>query len=221
MSQQNAFDFFISSKDSFDYKNIIVNSQSDGVDTGVPVKSFENSNVTHTLQVASDNIVYALSHPKAPSFSASSLLIPIITGIVVSSAAFLYNKWHWCSVKNREIKIKTADALIEIVTDLDEVAVDYWMRNYSKKLSRDNTKAEIKMKSQLGLVNTLIPSLVKYAPYRKRRETEISFRKFHDELFDLITGDDFETSSRKSNPSKASQISNKCLKFRVALITII
>lgn len=179
-----------------------------------------NAEINATILKASDRIYDAISHPHPAPLSQLAIVIPVLTGLVVASAAFIYNKIHWASVKKRERKIKKAETIIELVTTLDELAVDYWVRNYAKKLSRDNTKCEIKIKSHLGLINTLIPSLCEDVGFRQRKKTKINLIGYHSELYDIITGDDFESTSRKSDVTKASKIANKCLKLRVELVNI-
>lgn len=183
------------------------------------INELKDVTIANTIESASEKIAYTISHPKTNPLFSSALLIPIITGLVGASAAFIYNKIHWYSVRKRDEKLKKVDALIEIVISLEEVSVDYWMKNYAKKLSKDNKKAEIKIKSCLSLINTLIQDIIDKEPKRKREILSKQFMEPHDELYDLITGDDFESTSRKSNPSKSDQISSKCLKYRVALTT--
>lgn len=223
MSQQNPLDYFIFTKKA-DFQPVFLFVSKHGLDAGngVVIKNStlgSNESIINSISVASDKITDALNHPKVAPFFSTALLIPVITGLVGASAAFVYNKLHWHSVKSREEKIKKIDALIDIIISLEEVAVDYWMKNYAKKLSRDNKKAEIKIKSHLALINTLITDVIDNEPSRKQSKLRDKFIIPHGELFDLITGDDFETNSRKSNPSKSDQISSKCLKFRVALTT--
>lgn len=223
MSQLNPLDYFVfTEKAEFQPVFLMVNKVGLEGDDSVGLQSDElgnDTNIVKSISIASDKITNALNHPKVTPFFSTALLIPVITGLVGASAAFFYNKLHWYSVKSREEKIKKIDALIEIVISLEEVAVDYWMKNYAKKLSRDNKKAEIKIKSHLALINTLIKDVIDNEPSRKQDKLRDKFIIPHGELFDLITGDDFESSSRKSNPSKSDQISSKCLKFRVALTT--
>ncbi|CAI1056738.1 Uncharacterised protein [Serratia quinivorans] len=178
------------------------------------------TNIAMAIENSSKNITYAISHPASTPFVSTSLYIALLTAICSTTAAFIYNKLHWKAVTARESRIKAAESIIELLIVLDEIAVDYWIKNYSKRYSRDNTKCEIKIKSCLMLINTLIPSLVLKINKGEQLFYKNKFEGYHEELFDLITGDDFETTSRKSNLTKAAKISNRCLQFRVELVNV-
>ncbi|HGM5168667.1 TPA: hypothetical protein ACKPZB_005102 [Serratia marcescens] len=178
------------------------------------------TSIANAIEVSSENITNAISHPASTPFLSTSLFVALLTVACSSTAAFIYNKLHWRAVTARESRIKTAESIIELLIILDEISVDYWVKNYSKRYSRDNTKCEIKIKSCLMLINTLIPSLISKVARRKKDSYKVTLERYHEELFDLITGDDFESTSRKSNLTKAAKISNRCLQFRVELVNI-
>lgn len=186
----------------------------------VPHNPYNDAELNATIVKSSDRLYEAISHPHAPSFSWFALLIPVVTGLVVASAAFLYNKLHWYSVRKRESRIKVAESMIDLVTTLDEIAVDYWLKNFSKRFSRESKMCEIKIKAHLNLFNSLVPSLCSEIASGKREENKTMFEGLHSEIYDLITGDDFESTSRKSDRVKADKISNKLLKLRVELVKL-
>ena len=182
-----------------------------------PLVYHDVNGINATISDSADKIYQAISHPPVASFNSTALYIALIAGLCATTVAFIYNKIHWYSVRKRDARIKIAETIIEIVTLLDESSVDYWMRNYAKKLSRDNKKTEIKIKSYLGQINILIPSVVQSVSFMSREKNKKELSQLHSDLYDLITGDDFETSSRKVDVVKADQISNKCLTLRVML----
>ncbi|MDK1705311.1 hypothetical protein OSR40_016360 [Serratia rubidaea] len=178
------------------------------------------TDISTVIEKDSNVITNEIPHSTPASSGSTPVTVALLTVACSTTAAFIYNKLHWWSVTSRESRIKTAESIIDILLVLEEISVDYWIKNYSKKNADDNTKCEIKIKSCLNLINTLIPSLVSKIPRRKRGYYKKLFRDYHEDLFDLITGDDFESSSRKSNLIKADKISNRCLKFRVGLVNL-
>lgn len=172
------------------------------------------------IEVASSNIVNAIQHPpKAPLLS-SSLITALISTTCAATAAFIYNKIHWHSVVKREAKTKLLESISDVVNELRTDAISYWLKGYSKKSAKTLLEEEMRIKASLNIINSTITIYISQVSRLKRKETEQKLRAFHNELFDIITGDDFETQTRKQDKSKVSAISTKCVAFRVLLNTI-
>ncbi len=179
-----------------------------------------NKDIGMVIEVASSNIVDAIQHPpKAPLLSAS-LITALISTMCAATVAFIYNKIHWHSVIKREAKTKLLESISDVVNELRTDAISYWLKGYSKKSAKSLLEEEMRIKASLNIINSTITIYVSQVPKFKRKQVESKLRSFHDELFDIITGDDFETQTRKQDKGKVSAISTKCVAFRVLLNTI-
>ncbi|MDM2808904.1 hypothetical protein [Citrobacter sp. Cpo107] len=185
-----------------------------------PTVNHAVKDINTVIEVASSNIVDAIQHPpKAPLLS-SSLITALISTTCAATAAFIYNKIHWHSVVNRETKTKLLESISDVVNELRADAISYWLKGYSKKSAKSLLEEEMRIKASLSIINSTITIYVSKISKRKRKEIEPKLRAFHNELFDIITGDDFETLGRKQDKGKVSVISTKCVAFRVLLNTI-
>lgn len=107
-----------------------------------------------------------------------------------------------------------------MVNELRSDAISYWLKGYSKKSAKSLLEEEMRIKASLNIINSTITIYVQQESRWKRKDIEAQLRVFHDELFDIITGDDFESQARKQDKAKVSAISTKCVAFRVLLNTI-
>ncbi|EKN6225362.1 TPA: hypothetical protein ACPY5Y_004240 [Yersinia enterocolitica] len=172
------------------------------------------------IETASSDIAYAIQHPPTAPLVSSSLITALISTGCAATAAFMYNKIHWYSVVKRENKTKLLESISDVVSELRVDAINYWLRGYSKKSAKSLLEEEMRIKASLSIINSTITIYVSTISKRRKKEVEPKLREFHDELFDIITGDEFESQSRKQDKSKVSAISTKCVAFRVMLNTI-
>ncbi|MGS4679581.1 hypothetical protein ACKURH_10250 [Enterobacter soli] len=202
--------------DGFSPDFLIVNKK----DSELPVAEHTVKDINAVIETASSNIVDAIKHPPSAPLVSSSLITALISTTCAATAAFIYNKIHWHSVIKRETKAKLLDSISDVVNELRVDAISYWLKGYSKKSAKTLLEEEMRIKASLSIINSTITIYVSQVSRRKRKNIEAKLRAFHDELFDTITGDDFETQVRKQDKGKVSSISTKCVAFRVLLNTI-
>ncbi|EIV3801641.1 TPA: hypothetical protein QHJ11_000571 [Klebsiella aerogenes] len=195
---------------------IIKTDNSEVLSSNYPV----NKDIGTIIEVASSNIVDAIQHPPKAPLVSSSLITALISTICAATAAFIYNKIHWHSVIKREAKTKLLESISDVVNELRTDAISYWLKGYSKKSAKSLLEEEMRIKASLNIINSTITIYVSQVSKFKRKQIESKLRGFHNELFDIITGDDFETQTRKQDKGKVSAISTKCVAFRVLLNTI-
>ncbi|ELY3756176.1 hypothetical protein ACX4ER_000943 [Cronobacter dublinensis] len=189
--------------------------------TPLPMQPLSSSkNINEIIETASSDIVYAIQHPPKTPLVSSSLITALISTACAATAAFIYNKIHWHSVIKRENKTKLLESISDVVSELRVDAINYWLRGYSKKAAKSLLEEEMRIKASLSIINSTIPIYVSKLSSRSQKNIEPKLRAFHDELFDIITGDDFESQNRKQDKSKVALISTKCVAFRVMLSTI-
>ncbi|WP_163331423.1 hypothetical protein [Klebsiella aerogenes] len=194
---------------------IVKRDDSGALNSNYPVKD-----IGAIIEVASSSIVDAIQNPPKAPLVSSSLITALISTTCAATAAFIYNKIHWHSVIKREAKTKLLESISDVVNELRTDAISYWLKGYSKKSAKSLLEEEMRIKASLNIINSTITIYVSQVSKFKRKEIESKLRGFHNELFDIITGDDFETQTRKQDKSKVSAISTKCVAFRVLLNTI-
>ncbi|HGO5343794.1 hypothetical protein [Raoultella planticola] len=194
---------------------IVKTDDSEVLSSNHPVKD-----IGAIIEVASSNIVDAIQNPPKAPLVSSSLITALISTTCAATAAFIYNKIHWHSVIKREAKTKLLESISDVVNELRTDAISYWLKGYSKKSAKSLLEEEMRIKASLNIINSTITIYVAQVSKLKRKEIELKLRGFHNELFDIITGDDFETQTRKQDKGKVSAISTKCVAFRVLLNTI-
>lgn len=172
------------------------------------------------IETASSDIVWAIQHPPKTPLLSASLITALISTTCAATAAFAYNKIHWHSVVKRETRIKLLESISDVVSELRTDAISYWLKGYSKKSAKTLLEEEMRIKASLSIINSTITIYSSKISRRRRKEIESKLREFHDELYDVITGDDFETQVRRQDKGKVSAISTKCVAFRVMLNSI-
>jgi hypothetical protein len=95
---------------------------------------------------------------------------------------------------------------------LDQVSVDYWLRNYDENI---DPGVEIKIKSLHRLVTSYTSSFNGSCPKESKLASDLT--DFSARIFDVITGDDFESRLRVLSKPKAGAISRQCSQIRAKL----
>jgi hypothetical protein len=134
------------------------------------------------------------------------IIIVIVGAIVGAASAFIFNLFHWRIVEKRHAITAIGNALIEIISHLEESAIDYWLCADISNLK----KLEISIKSYNKVNRKLISELNSKISNNVYTSTKVKLTNFGNEIFDLTTGGDFETEALKNEPVKAAKISLMC-----------
>lgn len=135
-----------------------------------------------------------------------SLFIPPTSAIIGACSAYAFNFFHWKMVEKKKKESDICLALISLIGELESLTVDYWTQDYKE----DDQKAEIYIKSKIRLVVRYINNFSKKNKTNKTIDINAELDKFGLDIFDLITGDDFESKQRKASKQKAMKISYQC-----------
>jgi hypothetical protein len=133
------------------------------------------------------------------------LFIPLISAFVGaclgSFLAFLFNRLNWKLTEQDKQKKELFSKLATLIENLEKLSVEYWITDHNE----EDAKNEVYIKSKHRL-------LVKYIREINTKDKTIKkeLEDFADKIFDVITGDDFESKERKLSKSKAISISNQC-----------
>jgi len=137
--------------------------------------------------------------------------------IIGAFSAYCFNFYHWKTVKKNTNITNLSKELSVIIKQLEEEAVAYWVKDYDDKLSHEFLAAEVSIKSKIRVINSIIDTFTRNLSEENHRSQVERLRDFRKELFDLVTGDDFEARRRKASKTKAIKISNRCSNIRTTI----
>jgi hypothetical protein len=148
------------------------------------------------------------------------LVSAIIASIVGAFSAFIFNIFHWQIVDKRNNLTSLGKLVDSTIQELEAKAVKYWVASEAIQLE-DKKSLEIEIKSYCLLNNKLIIEFNAKISDKASISTMHSLNSFKDDIYDLVTGGEFESVSRVSEPRKAGKISKMCTKARSEVLKTI
>ncbi len=148
------------------------------------------------------------------------LCLGIIVTLVGAFSAYLFNMFHWRMVHKTQQESLVYTALLELIKEIEEIAVDYWLRSYSKGKKADINGDEVRIKSRLRLMSRYVKEISSMSKSRRLESRREKVSEVAVDIFELITGDDFESASRKASRIKATQISYKCADIKATILSL-
>jgi len=142
-------------------------------------------------------------------------LLEIISGIVVAVVIVGINFWHLSRVNKKNSCSHYTSTLLVLVKEFEELALDYWMKNKTNRNKTEMILSEFKMKSEFSSIQETVKFAIPLIDKVKDRD---ALTLLTSQLYDISTGGEFESSSRKMNKSAAQKISRLCTKIKVILI---
>lgn len=175
--------------------------------------------LTREINQVADQLAHTLSTSitAASEVSLGQISFAIFVAFVGALSAYIFNHLHWKTVnRNQRLKgIRTA--IFELVSKLESLAVSYWLRGYDENMMHDLQVAEVEIKANMRLIAKLVRIIPPEALAGITKEGKQKIDDFPSEMYDLITGDGFESRSRKISKSKATQITRHCSELKVIL----
>lgn len=143
-----------------------------------------------------------------------NMIVSITAAIVGAFSAYLFNFFHW----RKETKLIKKNELLKSaynhILEMENISIDYWTVDTASANKNVITKQEIKIKC-------LIRILIKYPRLFPNSFDKKDFENMVDDLYELCTGGDFESSKRKKCDKTALNISLLCAEIRLNLTKII
>jgi hypothetical protein len=210
--------------DSFDPTNATVNSIQNEILPSVTQEILSNDRVPVSLpidlwQSVLENSTKEIVQSIEASSSFSFYLV-CASAIVAAAAAFLFNLLNWLIDNRLRAKISIRDKLLSQLQELESTAIDYWLSEPGELDEKASKKMEIQLKAKLQQIRTQSHLLESYL-YFWQRDQKQSLTIFLNEIYDDVTGAEFESSTRVSNPSIATRVSTKCSKISAIIATAI
>jgi hypothetical protein len=127
--------------------------------------------------------------------------LPIISVILGALLGYFFNRFHWSWTEKKKKETESFSKLSTLISELEELSVDYWIKDNNE----DDEKNEVYIKSKIRLLTKYIRRI-----NTQNESIKNDLNEFVSDVFDLITGDDFESKDRKASKTKAIAISYKC-----------
>jgi len=184
------------------------------------------SNISDSIITASSEIsnsVVGLESTLESLLSSSTftaLLQMSLVAVIGALSAYIFNALHWKMVERNKKVSSVAIELRAIINDLESISVDYWTKDYIEENRQDIHIAEISIKSKVRLISRYIKLIIAELNIKKADQNAHKLEEFSLNIFDLVTGDEFESRDRKSSKPKAQKILNECSDIRVTILSI-
>jgi hypothetical protein len=178
-----------------------------------------NESVNKEIALLSENISDAvmrlsetISSLHAPSIGITSeqVYFAVFIAFIGAFSAYLFNLFHWNMVNKKQRKDGISITLSVLVGELESISVTYWLNDYDKECKQKIHATEIAIKSKIRLIVRYIGILSAELNSKKLESKIKELDDFRFDIFELVTGDEFESASRIASKAKAIKISNRC-----------
>jgi len=176
------------------------------------------NDICNSIGDLSKSLEAAITHTDNNSFS--NFFFTLIVAIVGAFSAYLFNFFHWKMVEKKKIESQVIQYAESLIKNLEIMAVNYWVENYKEQNEHEINAIEIMIKSTLHSLNQHISNFDFIKNNCGQNSNKQILKDFHSEIYDLITGDDFESKNRKSSKSKAMKISLLCTDVRAKISSL-
>jgi len=186
-----------------------------------------SSNISQSIRGLESVITSASESLKTTMLSVNdgmtwdTFVFAIAVAFIGALSAFLFNYFHWVVVREKEYVSGIGGDLLELIEKIELLSLKYWVSDASNMNAGERHVSEVLMKSLLRQINShidLFLDVLKKDVCSKEKE---GFSVFRSDIYDLVTGNGFESVERKASKSTASKISTKCSKIRIKISRII
>lgn len=174
--------------------------------------------LTDAIKQLADTLSSSLAPPNELTLLQASLAVFIV--VIGAFSAYFFNHLHWRMVAKKQKLSGVCLALSTLTSDLESVAVNYWLREYNKKDQLEIQAAEISIKTNILLISIYTKLIISQLNNKLSASEKQKFEDFPLEIFDLATGDGFESISKISSKTKAMKISTLCSNIKASILSL-
>lgn len=145
----------------------------------------------------------------------------IFSGFVGALTAYLFNLFHWQTTEKIRKREAICQSISHNIENLEDISLKYWLAQPSQddhlsfvELKQLEILLKSRLRTQVSHTKNLKLHIGNSKKFKKRIET---LESLNGRLFDIATGDDFESKIRTSRPSKCNRISTICTEIKFAL----
>jgi len=178
-----------------------------------------DSNISDAVTASGENISDALLQiqttlnsliENSSGINSSQVIFAMFIAFIGALSAYLFNFFHWKMVEKKGKISKIAIGLSDLIHDLEEVSVSYWVCDYKEEKQQEIHVAEISIKSKRHLISKYIRIISTELNTIKTASVKQHLEEFNLDIFDLVTGDGFESKTRVASKQKAMEIAKRC-----------
>lgn len=138
----------------------------------------------------------------------------IFTGAIGAFSAYLFNLFHWKRVEKIRLQEQKISSILKILEQVRVTAIKYWSSSYT-----DDEATKIQDEALIKILllfqnRQLLDFCSNYQDSMMTSELHLILG-FSSEIFDLITGEDFESKSKPIDHMKCKSIASKYYKVEV------
>lgn len=153
----------------------------------------------------------------------STLSDGAILALAGAFSAFAFNLIQKL-IDARSVRLtKSGDAMLLLIKEFEEITVRYWVRghNSSNDDAESNTCDQINIKAMLMTLDKNVNLMLENLPFKNKENNKQKLSAFSSDVYDLASGDDFESEMRPPNKAKAFAISKKCSEAKAIILGLI
>lgn len=153
----------------------------------------------------------------------STLSDGVILALAGALSAFAFNLIQKLLDAKSVRLTKSGDAMLLLIKEFEEIAVRYWVRGHNS-LNDDaesNTCDQINIKAMLMTLDKNVNLMLGNLPFKNRDSNKQKLSAFSSDVYDLASGDDFESEMRPPNKGKAFAISKRCSEAKAIILGLI
>ncbi|QUN05351.1 hypothetical protein KDN34_14285 [Shewanella yunxiaonensis] len=165
------------------------------------------------LEQASSNTIPSGSYPL-------SITSGLISSVSAALIAYFLNYYFWKKIRKYNRLSHFAVLTLKNLEVFENAVIEYWSSNYTirKNSSRDRkTELEIIIKTKFDIIKNSSNSMLDRISDENGGDKEI-INNLVGEIYDLATGEDFESVNRKINVPLAHKTIKKCEDLKQTLI---
>ncbi|HBM3155533.1 hypothetical protein [Klebsiella quasipneumoniae] len=153
----------------------------------------------------------------------STLSDGVILALTGALSAFAFNLIQKL-LDARSVRLtKSGDAMLLLIKEFEEITVRYWVRGHdsSKNDAESNIYDQINIKAMLMTLDKNVNLMLENLPFKNKSHNIQKLSAFSSDVYDLASGDDFESAIRPPNKGKAFAISKKCSEAKAIILGLI
>ena len=156
-----------------------------------------------------DKIVDAIeSLTNATQYSPNTYLLAMVLNIVPvilgGLLAYYFTDKHWKNIASREAVTKKAVEICSLIDELQDDAIRYSLSDSSTTTEQELFTLELRVKSQTPLLSNLAKEFQNNCP--EDHPTRTALETLYLDLYELATGEDFESRPKIMNKLKAAKL---------------
>lgn len=165
--------------------------------------------------LASGDVIKSIEglYPILESIPEGSYPLAIVSGItgafVASLTAALFNFLYLKNVNNRNKKRHFCASALASLDEFEDLSIKYWVTEKGSFNEQDMRLMEVRIKGVFFIMKSSLKEFSEMLSSKEKSEKKAIYDFVYD-IYDISTGDGFESSQRPFDKSRAVLISKKC-----------